>query len=651
MEIFSLSVVVLFVGGLLPLVIFRFFRLMKAVYTTITVVGCLLGLYGAVTIFSGAAAGPYSLHWLHFFQLRFFLDSLSAFFLVPIFGVCPLAVLYSFHYMDDSNSKIETGVHFFFTNVLIIAMALVVAADTIASFVLAWELMSVSSFMLVIHDYQNKTSRRAGYIYLLFTQTGAAFIFAAMGLAYGYSASFDLVALAQLPEQIKPVVFMLALVGFGSKAGMFPLHIWLPHAHPAAPSNISAIMSGVMIKMGIYGIVRFYALLGTTGTVLGQTILLAGMVSGVLGVVYALGKHDLKKLLAYHSVENIGIILIGLGIGMVGVSSGNMKMAVFGFVGGLLHVLNHAVFKSLLFLGAGAVLKKTGVNHIDQLGGLLKRMPITGRTFMVGSVAISGLPPFNGFVSEFLIYYGAFQGLGAAGGLFILSMLAILSLAVTGGLAAACFTKVVGLVFLGEPRTGQAASAVETRCCATVPMAVLAGACVVIGIFPEPFVQVAFMGLKGLVPVSTAAAADLVAATANLALAGRLFAGLFLCCVVLRKIFYLGKKIRTGPTWGCGFTQPAARMQYTGTSYAMSVVKFFSFFVHIRTRYSGIKRIFPDRPCYETRVDDIAETVLADRIVTPMLYFLGKLRWIQHGHIQLYIGYIIVTIIVLLPFI
>ncbi len=218
-------------------------------------------------------------------------------------------------------------------------------------------------------------------------------------------------------------------------------------------------MSGVMIKMGIYGIFRIYASLGTNELILGEIVLVFGIISGILGIVYALGKHDLKKLLAYSSVENISIILIGLGVGMIGVATDNAVMAGFGFAGGLLHVLNHSLFKSLLFLGAGAVLQKAGTKDLDELGGLSKRMPTTSKTFMISSVSISGLPPFNGFVSEFLIYYGAFHGLAMGGAVFILTMLAILSLAIIGGLAAACFSKVTGVVFLGEPRTTHAAEA------------------------------------------------------------------------------------------------------------------------------------------------------------------------------------------------
>jgi len=473
-------------------------------------------------------------------------------------------------------------------------------------------------------------------------------IFAAFGLIYSYTGSFSFDSIDQLPAQAKLVVFLLALVGFGSKAGIFPLHIWLPHAHPAAPSHISAIMSGVMIKMGIYGILRFYVLLADTSLFFGQAVLVIGMVSGVLGVVYALGKHDIKRLLAYSSVENIGIILIGAGLGMIGIATASPVMATFGFAGSLLHVLNHSIFKSLLFMGAGAVLQKTRTRHIDELGGLGKRMPIIGKTFLIGSVSISGLPPFNGFISEFLIYFAAFQGLRLAGSSFILASLAIISLAIIGGLAVSCFTRFVGIVFLGEPRSGGADRASEVKASMTAPMIFLAILCLIIGIWPEPFVRLAFFGLRdiaAIVPIQPEIIQNLVD---NLAFAARLFLGVLVIVTLLRKILYAKKEVTSGPTWGCGFTQPTVRMQYTGTSYAMSMVEFYKPFVIVRTVYSGIRKIFPGLTTYETRVDDIAEIGMHQIFVQPMVRMFQRLRWIQHGHIQLYIGYIVLTIVVLL---
>ena len=651
MEIFFVALGLLLFGGAFPLFTHRWFNSMKVGSICITVIGCIVVLFAIVNPLLHPEIAAVSWPWLHLFTLSFSVDSLSAFFLIPIFSICPLTAVYSFHYMDKQPQSGRTAVSFFFFTLLIISMALVVTAGNIITFVLVWEMMSLSSFFLVMYEYQRETTRKAGYLYFIFAQAGAMFIFAAFAVAYSHTGSFFFDHFSRIPSEAKLIVFFLALVGFGSKAGIFPVHIWLPHAHPAAPSHISAVMSGVMIKMGIYGIIRLYSLLEVTDMIYGQTILIFGVVSGVLGVVYALGKHDIKRLLAYHSVENIGIILIGAGIGMIGVYSGNRIMAGFGFAGSLLHVLNHSIFKSLLFMGAGAILQKTKSRHIDQMGGLIKTMPITGKTFMVGAISISGLPPFNGFISEFLIYLAAFQGLQLNGSTFILMMLSIISLALIGGLAAACFTKVIGIVFLGEPRSEKAAAATECGFTMTAPMVVLAFCCLVIGIIPEPFIHLVFLGLRDMHGFS-AVSPDIVTGLArNLAFAGRLFLGLLVFSMVVRKVFYIRKEVGRGPTWGCGFTKPTVRMQYTGTSYAMSIVEFFRPFVRINTAYSGIKKIFPQATTYETRVEDIAEISLNRGVIGPLLMVLGKMRWIQHGNIQLYIGYIILTIIVLLFFI
>ncbi|MBB5347386.1 hydrogenase [Desulfoprunum benzoelyticum] len=648
MDTLFYALAVILAGGILPLLLYRQFKVMKAAAVIATVVGSMLGLMALTPALQDTGPPTTTWAWQQFLTLTFSIDSLSVFFLVPIFLICPLAALYGFHYMDKSEEAWRIAVNYCCLSLLIVSMVLVVCADSLITFALAWEVMSLTSYFLVVHEFHKKETRAAGYLYFVFAQAGAMCIFAAFGLIYSVTGSFSFDGLDQLSSPLKLAVFILTLLGFGSKAGIFPLHIWLPHAHPAAPSHISAVMSGVMIKMGIYGIFRFYTLLGDTSMLPGQIILAVGMASGVLGVVYALGKHDIKRLLAYHSVENIGIILIGAGLGMIGVATGNATMAIFGFAGSLLHVLNHSIFKSLLFMGAGAVLQKTRTRHVDELGGLIKRMPTTGRTFLVGSISISGLPPFNGFISEFLIYFAAFQGLTLPGISFLFASLAIISLAVIGGLAAACFTKVVGIVFLGEPRSEAAARASEVQASMTLPLLLLAVLCLVIGIFPAPFVELAFFGLRDMAMIGAIEPGTGQVLISNLAFAARLFLGILLGVTLLRRVLYAGKEIASGPTWGCGFTQPNVRMQYTGTSYAMSIVEFFQPFVSIRTVYSGIRRIFPGATTYETRVDDIAEIGMHRYLLQPLVKILDRLRWIQHGHIQLYIGYIVLTIVVLL---
>ena len=364
-------------------------------------------------------------------------------------------------------------------------MLLVVVARNGVLFLMSWELMSLASFFLVTLEDEKESVRRAGWIYLVAMHLGTAFLLA-LFLLLGKNAGsldFERLSTAAAPSG---VFFLLAVIGFGTKAGFIPMHVWLPEAHPAAPSHVSAVMSGVMIKTGIYGLLRMLTLLGPPPAWWGWTLVAIGVVSGILGVLYALSQHDLKRLLAYHSVENIGIIALGLGVGVLGISYQNPTMAALGLTGGLLHVVNHAVFKSLLFLGAGSVLHATGTGELDRLGGLLKRMPVTGATFLIGAAAISGLPPLNGFVSEFLIYLGAIAGLGSQAHIApawpLMSVLVVGGLALIGGLAAACFTKAFGIVFLGEPRSGEAAHAHEAGAAMRWPMVVLAGLCVLIGL-------------------------------------------------------------------------------------------------------------------------------------------------------------------------
>jgi hydrogenase-4 component B len=411
-------------------------------------------------------------------------------------------------------------------------------------------------------------------------------------------------------------------------------------------------MSGVMIKTGIYGIIRIYMLLNLHTPIFGNILLITGAVSGILGVVYALGQKDLKRLLAYSSVENIGIILIGLGVGMIGLSSENMPMAVLGFTGGFLHILNHCIFKSLLFMGAGMVLHRTGTCSIDSLGGLLKQMKVTGTAIIIGSLAISGLPLFNGFVGEFFIYMGGFKGVALENSAFTMGILAIISLAVIGGLALACFTKVIGVVFQGEPRTPAAKTATEQGGTMLMAMSVLAGACMFIGIFPQLIIQLPIGAVLALgFELDPALFDPILQITQNISFAAMGFLVLFLLVAGVRALAYKGKIITRSGTWGCGFTQPTVKMQYTGTSYASFILDFFRPVAPLAEDHGKIVGRLPDKTHYRRQVNDIAELYMNRVIVNPVLFFFDKLRWIQHGDIHLYIGYILLAIILLLFFI
>ncbi len=405
---------------------------------------------------------------LLFIQTSFILtiDRLSAFFILVVNITVFTGFLYARGYLEPylkSKNALRFSIHYFSYIWLYLSMLMVVMFRDGLSFLIAWEIMALSSFFLVIFDAEDRTILKTGISYLIQMHVGMLFILIAFLLLEKATGEMSFDALgAYFSSHSNIPLFILFFIGFGIKAGFIPLHTWLPEAHPAAPSHVSGVMSGVMIKMGIYGILRVLVPVQSDLLLIGIIILIISLISGVLGVMMAIVQHDLKRLLAYHSIENIGIIGIGIGLGMIGLATGNAMLALLGLAGGLLHVLNHSLFKSLLFFNAGSVYKATHTRNIEHLGGLMKKMPYTALLFLVGSLAICGLPPFNGFISEYLIYMGMFKSLSAAN-LYqsILILGTIVGLSLIGGLAVFCFTKAFGIAFLGEPRSEHASGAKE----------------------------------------------------------------------------------------------------------------------------------------------------------------------------------------------
>jgi hydrogenase-4 component B len=649
-QLFLLSLLLVLLGGVGALLLPRARALPLG--AALIAAGCLLGLADAVLLLWRGGEHWLSVPWQDSLPLTLRVDALSAFFLLAIHAIALVASVYSIGYLAHEGHPARAASSTFLLSLLVVSMALVVSAGSMVAFMAAWELMSLSSFFLVLHHHEREQNRRAGLIYFVYSQLGALVLLVGFALLYRYSGELDLGARGAVPEDLRTPLFALFLVGFGSKAGVFPLHAWLPHAHPAAPSHVSALMSGVMIKTGIYGLLRVYGLIEPATPTVARLVLVAGIASGVLGVLYALGQHDLKRLLAYHSVENIGIILLGLGLGMLGLAHGQPALAALGFAGGLLHVLNHALFKSLLFLGAGAILQRTGSGVIDRLGGLLRSMRWTGLGFVVGSVAIAGLPPLNGFVSEVLVYLAGFRGLGLARTDFVISALAILGLALIGGLALACFTKVVGVVFLGEPRSDEARRASEVGPAMWLPMLALAVACAVVGLLPEPLVHAslrAAAAIDGRLAVAEVRPAlDLVGDVGRV---GALTLAAIAALYGLRLLLYRGKSVRRAPTWGCGYTRPSPRMQYTGTSYAASLLEFFRPLAPQSVDARPVQGLFPGPAGHASHVHDLAEVGIAHGVVRPVRWVFEQLRWMQHGEIHLYLGYILLAIVVLLLFV
>jgi hydrogenase-4 component B len=652
MSLLLIALAIIIIGGLLALVVCK-----NSVLSTIfgvgsTVIGCIIGLIPVLqTIFYGSTT---TIHLVWDIPLGSFfikLDPLSAFFILPILFLSGLAAIYGREYMMAYRDKKWLGLSWFFLNLLIASMVFVCLAHNAILFLVSWEVMALSSFFLVAFEYEKEDVRKSSWIYMYFSYLGTAFLLPMFLILGSSSGSLDFDGFTKgLSSSMANVCFILALVGFGTKAGMMPFHVWLPVAHPAAPSPVSAIMSGVMIKTGIYGLVRTLTVLGMPPLWWGYLLLAIGITSGVLGVLFALAQHDLKRLLAYHSVENIGIILIGIGVGMIGWSSGMPIVAALGFAGGLLHVINHALFKGLLFLGAGSVFHSTHNLDIDHLGGLIKKMPYTGLFFLIGAVAISGLPPLNGFVSEFVIYIASFSGAMSMNANSSLALIgAIAGLALIGGLAAACFTKAFGIAFLGEPRSKDAENAHESSPWMTVPMMILAAACIVIGLlgaaiilFISPVIGVV-LGNPYSGEIQIASNYLLYVTIGSIA-----FIILLLAIAGLRNFLLSRNSVDTSGTWDCGYAAPTARMQYTASSFAQPIIDLFGFFIRTKKKINIPDSYFPSVSNFETHTPDIGREMIYKPMFKTIETFFGRIQIMQEGRIHIYVLYVVVTLLILL---
>ncbi len=577
------------------------------------------------------------------------LDPLSAFFLVPVFLMGGLGPVYGLGYWPQRRHTANGRKLRLFWGLMVAGMALLIISRHALAFLMGWEFMALSAFFLVSTEDHRAESRQAGWVYLVATHVGTLTLFILFALWRHTTGSYLLQpAAGTLSLSTMNIFFFLAVLGFGLKAGMMPLHFWLPGAHANAPSHVSAMLSGVVLKTGIYGLVRWLSLLPDPPVAWGGLILTLGSVSGLLGVVFAIGQHDLKRLLAYHSVENIGIILMGLGVAMIGRSTHHPEWVALGLAGCLLHVWNHSFFKSLLFLCAGAVVHSAHTRQIDRMGGLAKAMPWTAACFLIGAVAICGLPPLNGFVSEWFVYLGLLKtaissthgGMGA--------MLGVPVLAMIGALAVACFVKVYGTVFLGEPRTAAASHAQEAPFPMRLPMAVLAACCVLIGLFPMLVAPILDAATACWLPASDAAATHL-GHIAPLGVISILAVSLTLSVAGLGALLVRRSGTpRSGLTWDCGYARPTSRMQYTATSFAQMIVFLFVRVLHPHGRRPRVIGLFPAPTHTHSHVDD----AVLDRLLLPAgNRIAGWCDWLHHfqrGLTQHYVLYILLTLLALL---
>ncbi len=599
---------------------------------------------------------PLGLPWL---GAHFRLDALAAFFLLVVNLGGAAASLYGIGY-GRHEAEPQRVLPFF--PVFLAGMNLVVLANDAFTFLVSWEFMSLASWALVMAHHREEENVRAGYVYIVMASVGTLALLLAFGLLAGPDGNyaFDVIRLQSRSPLWAGVLLGLVLLGTGSKAGLVPLHVWLPLAHPAAPSHVSALMSGVMTKVAIYGFVRIvFDLLGPPAWWWGVPVLAAGGVTAAMGVLYALMQHDLKRLLAYHTVENIGIIFIGLGLALAFRAYGMGSAAALSLTASLLHVFNHSLFKSLLFFGAGAVLTATAERDMEHLGGLIHRMPLTALCFLVGCVAISALPPFNGFISEWLTFQAILLSPNLPSWCLKLLVPTVGALlALSAALAAACFVKAFGITFLGRPRTGATEAAQETDSWSLTTMSVAAALCLIIGVFPGLFID-------ALAPVVISVAGDrmpvqigqpwlsIVPISESRSSYNGLVVFLFIAASASLAAYVIhrlaSRAVRRAPAWGCGFPDPGPNTQYTAGSFAQPIRRVFGSYV-FRAR-EHVEMVPPGdlRPArFKAELHDLAWELIYTPITGAVLLASTRLNQLQFLTIRRYLSFVFLALVFLL---
>jgi hydrogenase-4 component B len=606
-------------------------------WLALTVAGTLAALIAALAVLLGDDGWNWQSDFLvggELLHLR--LDGVSALFLALVSVVGGAGAIYAREYWPDSHSPSAARRSRIWWSAFVLSMGLVLTVSNGLHFLMAWEIFALCGFFLITLDRERSGVRAAGRLYLVASHAGTMGLFAFFTALASLTGSWDLGPMRDRAE-LAPL-FWLALFGFGMKAGFFPLHIWLPSAHAKSPSHVSAIMSGVAIKMGLYGIVRFSGWLPVPEAA-GWTVTGIGAVSALLGITFAFAQNDVKRLLAYCSVENIGVILIGVGVALLASAHDNARWGQLALAGALLHVWNHGAFKSLLFFGSGSILHATGTREMSRLGGLARTMPWTAGLFAVGSMAAAGLPPLNGFVSEWLIYLGLFDTVTSQANPAWVAIPAVILLATAGAMALAAFAKVCSMIFLGASRTKAAAHAHECGRWMRGPMVALAALCALMGLAPVLFWPAVSRAVASWNPAW--AMADIPAPLVTLSATQVVLAVLLAAAAA-----WLWRKVRAnglqrGPTWDCGYAGPTARMQYTGASFAGIASGWFGWILQPERKLRRPRGYFPAEAI---RLERIPETVL-ERVITPvgakvMKLSNGALR-LQHGRLQFYILYVV----------
>lgn len=652
------------IGGLSTILTRQEPRITNYVAHSMALFGCIAAIVCATFVFGQGEQHFVFTSGLPFGSLQVGLDRLSAFFLMVIGIAGSMVSLYAYGYSREyygQRYSLLTGLY----NLFLLSMVLVVTVAHAGAFIISWEIMSVISFFLVNHEYEHKKNSRAAYLYLVMTHVGTVFVITAfllLAVSAG-SMSYDVFKHVTLSVPLQNIVFLCAVIGFGTKAGLVPLHIWLPQAHPAAPTHVSALMSGVMLKTAVYGMCRFFLEFLGIGPVWWGTLLLAiGIITAVLGALYAFIEHDIKRLLAYSSVENMGIIILGLGAGLTFMSMGQPVLAGIAFIAGLYHVLNHSIFKSLAFMGAGAVLQACHTKDMEHLGGLIKRMPYTAVFSLVGAVAISALPPLNGFVSEWLLFQSLFFLPQVFSGILgkVFSAILIALLGMVGALAAACFVEAFGITFLAKPRSHRAEIAREVPLSIRYAMGIGAILCLGLGVYPHGGLLLLKETLNGMQGISLLGLIEqdwyqllLVQQSTHTSLSmGAICSWLLLGLLTGGLLYrlYGREKVLQGETWTCGIV-PDAKMEYTASGFSKSIRRVFSTIVH--PQYESLinanqYQYHGSKLSYRVRMIYLFSTVFYKPINEKILRTARFAKRIQTGSVQLYVGYIFAITVVIL---
>ncbi len=583
------------------------------------------------------------------------IDALSGWFILIINFIFVTGSFYGLFYMKAyQKQKNNLTLHSIVFVLLHTALISLCTIQNSLVFLIAWEIMALSAFIAVIFEHGKMATLRAGMNYLIHSHVSILFLMFGFIWVALKTGSYDFNSITTYTSQNSGatglVLFLCFFIGFGIKAGFVPFHTWLPYAHPAAPAHVSGVMSGVMIKIGIFGIFRMITLIKADYYTVGLVIITFSVISGLYGVMLAIMQHNLKKLLAYHSIENIGIIGMGIGIGCIGLGTGNYLLASLGFAGGLLHTLNHSLFKSLLFFTAGNVYLATHTVHIDHLGGLIKKMPQTALLFLIAAIAISGIPPFNGFISEFIIYSGFYYWMqGSLIGPLMTIIFSVLALVLIGGLALLCFTKAFGIVFLGNPRQKFDHEVKEVPFLQLLPLYLIAFLIVFIGVFPQIFMHALSQPVNLLAGFPAISDMPFPEKTTELLLPVTwgtwIFILISLAVFGFRKLVTQNRKASVEPTWGCGYIAPTVKLQYTAGSFVRPYSKLFRPFLLSHKTQKEVEGIFPSGGSYETHSYDRIEKYLVDSLIAVYKSLLGRFLFLQNGKLQFYILYGIIFIV------